>query len=167
MQLDNNTVYLLLGSNLGRREEVLKMALTSINERVGAIIRTSSIYETAAWGKTDQPNFLNIAVEVKTELTPIDLLDEVLSIESDLGRVRYEKWGARVIDIDIILYEAEIINIAGRLQIPHPEMQHRKFVLEPLNEIASSVVHPIFLQDIATLLASLDDELSVAKQNVN
>nr|MBP8067848.1 2-amino-4-hydroxy-6-hydroxymethyldihydropteridine diphosphokinase [Pedobacter sp.] len=103
-------------------------------------------------------------VEIKTVLDPPQLLETVLQIEADLGRIRYEKWGSRAIDIDIILYEDEIVDIAEKLQIPHPEMQNRRFVLLPLTEIAPMVIHPILKQNISQLLEDLADNLTVLKR---
>lgn len=163
MLSDKKTTYLLLGSNLGDREKRIADALDLLNERVGKVVQVSSIYETAAWGKTDQPGFLNLAVEVDTALYPTQLLETVLKIEADLGRVRHEKWGARLIDIDIILYGEEVVD-QDYLQIPHPEMQNRKFVLLPLSEIAPKAVHPVLGRTIAELLVSLEDNLSVLKR---
>ncbi len=164
MQSDKNTAYLLLGSNLGNREKLIADALTLIAEKVGEIILISSIYETAAWGKTDEPSFLNVAVAINTTLYPLQLLEMVLAIEEDLGRIRHEKWGARLIDIDIIFYGDEIISLKNHLQIPHPEMQHRRFVLLPMDEIAPNVVHPVLKQKISELLINLDDNLTVLKR---
>lgn len=164
MKSDNNTVYLLLGSNLGNREKYVHEALRLLAERVGMVLQTSSIYETEAWGKTDQPGFLNIAVKVNTVLNPLQLLEVVLKIESDLGRLRHEKWGSRLIDIDIILYGNEVVSLKDQLQIPHPEMQHRKFVLLPLAEIAPNAIHPTLGQNISELLTNLNDDLAVVKR---
>jgi 2-amino-4-hydroxy-6-hydroxymethyldihydropteridine diphosphokinase len=164
MILDTIKAYLLLGSNLGDRELYLKEAIRLIAKRVGAVTSRSAVYETAAWGNTNQPGFLNLAAEVTTSLKPLALLKEVLAIEKDLGRIRHEKWGSRLIDIDIILYGDEIIDITGQLQIPHPEMQNRKFVMQPLVEIAPMVIHPILKQDLMTILNGLDDPLAVAKR---
>lgn len=164
MPLDLKKTYLLLGSNLGNREQCLENALCLINERIGVVFATSSIYETAAWGKTDQPGFLNLAVGVHTTLTPLALLDTVLAIEETLGRVRHERWGARLIDIDVILYNDEAINEGEKLQVPHPEMQNRKFVLQPLAEIAPNLIHPILHQTITEMLANLNDSLAVTKR---
>lgn len=164
MQSDSKTAYLLLGSNLGNREKYVSDAIKLLEERVGGILQTSSIYETAAWGNTTLPSFINVAVEIKTVLDPPQLLETVLQIEADLGRIRYEKWGSRAIDIDIILYEDEIVDIAEKLQIPHPEMQNRRFVLLPLTEIAPMVIHPILKQNISQLLEDLADNLTVLKR---
>ena len=164
MKSDKNTAHLLLGSNLGNREAYIDEALRLLKERVGTVLKISSIYETEAWGDTDQPGFLNIAAEINTALNPSQLLETVLKIEADLGRVRHEKWGSRLIDIDIIFYGDEVIALKDQLQIPHPEMQHRKFVLLPLSEIAPNVIHPVFGLSISELLANLKDDLAVIKR---
>jgi len=163
MVSDGNWVYLLLGSNLGDREKIMHQALKQLAEKVGEPVLLSSLYETAAWGKTDQPAFLNCAVKIQTVLSPLSLLESVLSIETALGRTRHEKWGARIIDIDIIFYGEAVIDIPGRLQIPHPQMQHRKFVLQPLAEIEPCFMHPVLHKSIQELLDTLSDELPVIK----
>lgn len=164
MNLDVVEAYLLLGSNLGDRLNYLEQAIRQIDRQVGKVISRSSVYETEAWGKEDQPGFLNIALLIQTSLDPTSVLKKVLQIEESLGRIRDERWGARLIDIDIILYGNQIIDISGVLQIPHPEMQHRKFVLQPLHEIAPEVVHPKLKQTISTLLSQLEDPLNVEKR---
>jgi len=163
MGLDQFSAYLLLGSNLGDRKQLLLSALALIEEKAGAIFAQSGFYETEAWGKTDQPDFVNMAVGIKTDLPALNLLRVLLDIERELGRVRLEKWGERLIDIDLILYGAEIIDLGDELQVPHPQMQNRKFVLAPLAEIAPKVVHPILKKTISEILAILTDSLSVSK----
>ena len=163
MVLDQNKVYLLLGSNMGARLQLLEEAIKNISIQVGKVTAQSSIYETAAWGKTDQPGFLNVAVEVTTALTPLEVLSSALAIEAQLGRVREEKWGTRLIDIDIIFYNNEVLSIPNQLEIPHPEMHNRKFVLVPLVEIAPELLHPVFHTSISSLFAALDDDLPVIK----
>lgn len=163
MELDTENVYLLLGSNLGDRNALINDAIRQIEQRIGVVFKRSSLYETAAWGNPDQPAFLNIAVGVRTMLSPLEVLQEVLDIESALGRVRHEKWGARLIDIDIILYGNQIVDMGEQLQIPHPQMQYRKFVLEPLAEIAGECVHPLLKLNVSEILKRLSDNLSVSK----
>ena len=162
MELDSNTAYLLLGTNLGDRTQNLATAIAHIEEEVGALFVKSSIYETAAWGKTDQPGFLNQAIGVKSELKPLEMLKVLLEIEQKMGRVRLERWGERLIDIDMIFYGDEVLTHKD-LTLPHPEMHKRRFVLVPLNEIAENFIHPIFKQKVSSILFNLTDELTVEK----
>ena len=158
-----NKLYLLLGGNLGEREYNLVQAIRLLEERVGVVIAVSSLYETDAWGKTDQPDFLNQAVCLNPfKSNPQEILADILQIEHELGRERFERWGERVIDIDILLLGQEVIN-TQRLTIPHPELQNRLFALVPLNEIAGSEIHPVYNKTISTLLAECSDKLEVRK----
>lgn len=161
--LECSTAYLLLGGNLGDREGNLKRAVQLLNEKIGKVTAVSSLYETAAWGKTDQPAFLNQAVALQTNLSALEVLDHALTIEQELGRVRKDKWGERLIDIDLILFGDEIINVPDKLQVPHPHMQHRKFVMEPLAEIAPDVVHPVLGETILAMSRNIEDPLEVKK----
>lgn len=129
------TAYLSLGSNLGDRLALLAEAVRRLRTPAVRVTKVSSVYETAPWGKTDQPAFLNCAVEVETELAPHALLGHILSVEQSLGRVRIERWGPRTVDIDILLYGQERVATAD-LEIPHPRMAGRAFVLVPLLEMA-------------------------------
>jgi 2-amino-4-hydroxy-6-hydroxymethyldihydropteridine diphosphokinase len=134
-------IFLGLGSNLGNREDNLLMAQRLIKEKVGQIVLKSSIYETAAWGIVEQNSFLNQVIEVETSFSPNAVLHLILNIEKDMGRVRQVKWGERIIDIDILYYENEVISMEN-LSIPHPFIQERQFVLVPLCEIAANFIHP-------------------------
>lgn len=163
MALEHTIAYLLLGGNLGDRKRNLDMAIQLLNNEAGQVTAVSSIYETAAWGVTEQPDFLNQAVQLETSLTALELLDKMLEIEKQLGRIRKDKWGERLIDIDLILFGEEIINIENKLQVPHPHMQSRKFVMKPLAEIAPNVYHPILGKTIYEILENISDNLEVNK----
>jgi 2-amino-4-hydroxy-6-hydroxymethyldihydropteridine diphosphokinase len=155
-------VFLLLGSNLGDRPQVLAAAREMIAGQAGSIVNQSAIYETEPWGITDQPAFLNQVLEITTSLLPEDLLRIILNIEHDLGRIRYERWGARVIDIDI-LYFGQTIMDSARLTLPHPRIQDRRFVLAPLAEIAPGFIHPLLQKTTSKLLEQCPDTSAVSK----
>lgn len=152
--------YLLLGSNLGNRTENLATARQKISRLVGPIITHSSIYKTAAWGKTDQPDFYNQVVAVSSSLVPHHALKAIQNIEQSLGRNRSEKWGARTIDIDILLWGDHILH-DKHLNVPHPEIGKRRFTLVPLAEIAPSMVHPVLNISIRDMLLTCPDTLPV------
>lgn len=155
-------IYLLLGSNLGDSQAMLKRAVDLIDHRVGKIVNSSSTYATKAWGIEDQPDFLNQVVEIECELLPKSLLLKINDIEKTLGRKRLIKWDSRIIDIDI-LYYGEIIIDTEELTIPHPENQNRNFVLVPMTEIAPEFLHPVFHLTQTQLLDRCKDELGVKK----
>jgi 2-amino-4-hydroxy-6-hydroxymethyldihydropteridine diphosphokinase len=157
-----NIAYLLTGGNMGDREESLQKALALIEQHCGDLISLSSIFETQAWGNTDQPSFFNQAMAIQTELTPCRLLRRVLKIETQMGRIREEKYGPRIIDIDILFYNDEVHNYP-RLKIPHPEIQNRRFVLVPMVEIAPDFIHPVLKKTITQLLAVCPDKLEVSR----
>lgn len=157
-----NQAYLLTGGNMGNRRENLAKAFESIKKDCGPVLKASSIYETAAWGKNDQPSFLNQVLEIEMALTPPQLLKTILHIEEKIGRVRQEKYGPRIIDIDILLFNDEVHQLP-MLKIPHPQLQNRRFVLAPLAEIAPDLIHPVLKKTIAELLAICPDKLAVKK----
>ncbi|MEQ1677633.1 MAG: 2-amino-4-hydroxy-6-hydroxymethyldihydropteridine diphosphokinase [Chitinophagaceae bacterium] len=157
-----NNAYLLTGGNLGNREENLAKATELIGESCGTIIAASALYETAAWGNTEQPAFLNQALKIETDLNAKQLIRRILKAEKQMGRTREEKYGPRIIDIDILLFNNEKHNYPF-LKVPHPEMQNRRFVLIPLAEIAPDEIHPVFKKSITQLLVECPDELPVKK----
>jgi 2-amino-4-hydroxy-6-hydroxymethyldihydropteridine diphosphokinase len=157
-----NKAYLLTGGNIGDRHANLQKAASTIAERCGEVIRSSWVYETAAWGKEDQQDFLNQVLLINTNLTADKLIRIILQIEKEMGRSRKEKNEPRVIDIDILFFNDEIINDPD-LIVPHPQLQNRRFVLQPLNEIAPDFIHPIFRKTVHQLLLECPDALAVKK----
>ena len=142
--------YLGLGSNIGDRVENLNSAITKLSEVPGIqVTKISSRYETKPYGKTDQPDFMNMAIEVDTNLTPLDLLETVLGVE----------WGPRNIDIDVLLYEELELQLSD-LKVPHPEMHLRSFVIDPLNEIAPKKEHPTLKMTVEKIKEQLDKNQS-------
>jgi 2-amino-4-hydroxy-6-hydroxymethyldihydropteridine diphosphokinase len=154
------TTYLLLGSNLGNRLDLLEQARALIMSHIGVITQASGIYETAAWGLENQQAFLNQVLTVDTTLTPEELLQQINNLEAELGRIRLVRWGARVIDIDILYYDNLVLQ-TQRLTIPHPELQNRRFTLIPLVEIAPDFVHPVLAHNNLQLLEQCADKLPV------
>jgi len=147
---------LQLGSNLGDRELLLKDAITEIEDRVGNILECSKVYESTPWRVEGQENYLNQMLKVKTILLADDVLLTVIDIEKQLGRVRIEKWGQRLIDIDIIFYNDSIIE-TPELCVPHKHLHERLFVLTPLHNIAPQMVHPKYNKTIEELLNICND----------
>ena len=160
-----NTAYLLLGSNLKNPEQQLFSARNLIAAEIGEIINTSSLYATAAWGNTNQPDFLNQVIVVNNDFSDITLMETILEIEANMGRIRTQKNAPREIDIDILFFNNDIINLP-ELIIPHPLLQERKFVLIPLIEIAPSYKHPILLKTNQELLEICTDSLDVQKKDI-
>lgn len=159
-----NQVFLVLGCNLGDKFKNLELALLAIENSLGVIEKKSSIYSTKAWGEKSQPDFLNVVVEVLTDDSAKEVLIKIQKIETDLGRIRIEKWGSRTMDIDILYYNNQILE-SERLTIPHLLMAERKFVLMPLAEIAVDFIHPVLKKTSKQLLLDCKDDLEVRKLN--
>jgi 2-amino-4-hydroxy-6-hydroxymethyldihydropteridine diphosphokinase len=158
-------VFIGLGSNLGDRMEYLREAKSMIGELIGPVVTESAVYETEPWGFESDNEFLNMVLCAETDLSPSGLLGRILMIESQLGRIRSEaRYSSRNIDIDILLYNSEIINETA-LIIPHPRMQERRFVLVPLNEIAPELKHPVLKKSIKALLEECKDNSKVELHN--
>ena len=153
-----NTLFLITGGNMGNREKSLETAAALIKKQIGKIIQSSRIYETEAWGLTDQPAFYNQVHIVSTHLSAKEVLDKILKIEEDMGRIRTVKNAARIIDIDILFFNDGIIH-QRHLVIPHPEISNRRFVLTPLNELAPEMIHPVEKKSIRELLSTCKDTL--------
>ncbi len=155
-------IFLHLGSNIGDKRSNLKMAKILIGTFLGTIDEVSSIYQTAAWGKEDQDDFYNQVLKITSDVSPYEMLQTIQRIEQFLGRVRHEKWSSRIIDIDILFYKNLILDKSD-LQIPHPRIQLRNFVLVPLAEIAQDFLHPQYHKSIKQLLSECSDTLVCEK----
>jgi len=161
-----NTAFLLTGGNLGDRFFNLQTAKELIEKDCGKIIKESSVYQTAAWGFTEQPDFYNQALQLQTNLLPEELMQKLLTIEKNMGRERNIKMGPRIIDIDILLMDDFIINTPFTT-IPHPRLAERRFALTPLAEIAPDIMHPVLHESIKQLLTVCKDNLPVYKISNN
>jgi 2-amino-4-hydroxy-6-hydroxymethyldihydropteridine diphosphokinase len=153
-------VYLLSGSNMGSREDMLHQAIALIEKEAGTILRKSPIYEAEAWGHHEQDPFLNQVLLVNTELNPTELLTSILNIELKMGRQRFDKWHQRIIDIDILFYGDQIINLPD-LNIPHPHISERRFTLIPLVALNPDFIHPECNKTMKELLDECSDPLKV------
>ncbi len=158
-----NQVYLLTGGNLGDRYGLLERARKKIVEKIGKIVKESSIYETAPWGFNSEQDFLNQVLYVSTDLSPKKVLNKCFEIENELGRVRQsEQYSSRTIDIDILFYNNEIIH-EQELIIPHERLHKRRFTLEPLVEIAPDLIHPVIKKSLSDILKECNDNSEVLK----
>jgi 2-amino-4-hydroxy-6-hydroxymethyldihydropteridine pyrophosphokinase len=156
-------LYILLGGNLGNKQQVFSETRLKLEEQIGPITKRSAVYETEPWGFDSDDMFWNQAIEIETELSPDEVLNQTHRIEEILGRIRKEKqFDSRLIDIDVLFYGSEIVNQPD-LQIPHPRIQDRKFVLVPLCEIAPELIHPGFKKTVRELLSECTDQLAVKK----
>jgi len=155
-------LYLSLGSNIGNRAENIARAIAALGERGVRVTRESSLYDSEPLEIKEQPWFLNCAIEAETELSSERLMEVLLEIEREMGRERRVPKGPRLIDMDILLYGSEVVRAEG-LEIPHPRMAERKFVLIPLAEIAGQVNHPVSLLTIAEMLEATPDQSEVRK----
>lgn len=148
-------VWIALGSNMGEGRKNLDLAIKMMNERGVSVEKVSTYIETEPYGYIEQDNFVNAVCIAETKLNPRELLEVLLKIEFDMGRVRIIKWGPRIIDLDILFYEDLIIDEED-LKVPHIEIQKRSFVLEPMNEISPDKIHPVFKKTVHQLLLDLN-----------
>ena len=148
-------VWIALGSNMGEGRKNLDLAIKMMNERGVLVEKVSTYIETEPYGYTEQDNFVNAVCIAETKLSPRELLEVLLKIELDMGRVRIIKWGPRIIDLDILFYEDLIIDEED-LKVPQIEIQKRSFVLEPVNEISPDKIHPVFKKTVHQLLLDLN-----------
>jgi len=157
-----NKTYILLGSNMGNSKKQLSKAILLIEKQIGKVLRHSSLYTTAAWGNTRQPDFLNQVIIVENELSALQTMKTILSIEKKMGRLRTVKNAPRIIDIDILFFNKEII-AQEHLIVPHPQIQNRRFVLIPLNQLSPNLKHPVLKKTVHQLLIHCPDKLNVKK----
>jgi len=156
-------LYILLGGNLGDKQLIFSEARAMLSQQVGTITNQSAIYETEPWGFESTDIFWNQAIEMSTDLSPEEVLQQTKQIEQALGRIRKaNQYDSRTIDIDILFYGDQIIELKN-LIVPHPRIQERKFALAPLSEINPKLIHPVFLKNIQQLLEECTDPLKVEK----
>ena len=158
-----NNVFLGIGTNLGDRKRNLRVAIKKIEEQIGMVLNSSSVYETAPWGFEAESDFLNMVIRVETLHSPQELLKKIIAIESGIGRERdQDRYSSRVIDIDILLYDDLVLDQKG-LKIPHRLMHERRFVLVPLCEIAPDLIHPVLRKSMKVLLEECRDRTKIVK----
>ncbi len=157
-----NRIYLLLGSNMGNSRQQLTTAIAHIKKDIGTVLRQSRLYQTAAWGYHDQPDFLNQVLVVNSSWDAATCIKKLLDIEKKMGRTRTVKNAPRIIDLDILYFNKDIIQLP-QLQVPHPAIAQRRFVLVPLNELAPAFKHPVLQQTNHQLLTNCPDTLDVKK----
>ena len=157
-----NNVFLSTGSNQGESIRILETANALIEHEIGSIRRASPMYQTAAWGKTNQSDFINQALWVKTIFSPLLVLKKLNAIEKNLGRIRFERWGPRRIDIDILYFNNQHINFE-KLQVPHPEIAQRNFILAPMMDIAPKLKDPLVKLSIEELWNQRIDKSSIQR----
>ena len=157
-----NKLYILLGSNMGNSKSNLLLSQKYIAKKIGTVIRKSNFYETAAWGYTKQADFLNQVIIVVSKHKAEKVIEKILAIEKEMGRIRSKKNAPRLIDIDILFFNKEIIQ-RQNLTVPHPALQNRRFVLVPLNELSPNFIHPVLHNTIHQLLLTCPDTLAVKK----
>jgi 2-amino-4-hydroxy-6-hydroxymethyldihydropteridine diphosphokinase len=157
-----NEAYLLMGGNVGERLIYLEKAAKALENSCGNIVSSSRVYETEAWGTGTTESFLNQALVLHTPMEAAELMQALLEIEEKLGRIRTVKYGPRTIDLDILLFNNDIIN-QQNLVIPHPELHNRRFALQCLHDIAPEKTHPLFQKTISELLTLTNDPLKVNK----
>ena len=158
-----NTLYVLLGGNLGDKKQIFTETRERLSAQIGKIVQQSAVYETEPWGFESEDVFWNQVLVLETCLSPIEILSNAKEIEAMLGRIRKEKqYDSRIIDIDILFFNNQIVSF-DNLTIPHPRIQDRKFVLVPLNELVPDFTHPVFGKSMRQMLADCTDNLKVEK----
>jgi 2-amino-4-hydroxy-6-hydroxymethyldihydropteridine diphosphokinase len=155
-------IFLLLGSNLGDREKYLTDALQQLEVQQLKILKYSSVYSTEPWGMTEQDGFLNVAVQMESEMNAFEILEHVQKVELNLGKEKIIKWGPRTIDIDLLYFNGEIIE-TDKLVVPHPEIQNRSFTLVPMIDLDPDFVHPVLKKSQVQLLNECTDSLAVTR----
>lgn len=158
----DHRLIIAIGSNQGDWSVVLEQSLLLIGQSIGRVESISPIYNTPAWGNTDQPDFKNGVLSVITSLEPHTCLEQLLKIEVQMGRVRKEKWGPRILDLDILFYDSKVIQ-SPTLVVPHPFIEERQFVLQPLADILPNYVHPVNGKTIEDLLHQLPEKVKMER----